>query len=117
MGADRRLCGVFAVSPNAGDLNHQFDLQRPAAGVDPTQFDTIEAGVWGSITAVSQREALRFGVPTSEGQSVVKIYWRNDVRAKDQLVEQEEGRTLQILGWVDPTGDREQLDLLVVEVL
>lgn len=109
--------GGSVVGLNAGDLNHEFRLETPAAGLDPTVFDTIESGVWGEITAVSQREQLRFGVPTSEGQSVITIYWRNDLHAKDQVVDLNEARTFQILGYGDPTGLREQLDLLVVEVL
>ena len=75
----------------------------------------------GSLTcrqfAVSQRESLRFGVPLSEGQFVITVYWRSDVRASYRMTEPDSDRTFQILGYSDPTGALEQLDLLVVEVL
>jgi head-tail adaptor len=65
------------------------------------------------------REQVRFGIPSAEGQSVITIRYRTDVRANYRLVDQSVSpeRSFQILGYSDPDGDLEQLDLLVVEKL
>ncbi len=103
---------------NAGALNHLFSLQRPTPGsLNPDDWTDVDARVWGGIKAVSQRESLRFGVPLSEGQFVITIYWRDDVHANYRLIEPDSDRTFQILGYSDPDGGLERLDVLVVEVL
>jgi head-tail adaptor len=110
--------GDHAVAVNAGALNHLFALQSPTPGdLSPDAWTTVDDMVWGEIKAVSQRESLRFGVPLSEGQFVITVYYRSDVRASYRMTEPDSDRTFQILGYSDPTGALEQLDLLVVEVL
>ncbi len=103
---------------NAGALNHLFSLQRPTSGnLSADAWTDVDSRVWGGIKAVSQRESLRFGVPLSEGQSVITIYWRDDVHANYRLYETDSNRAFQILGYSDPDGGLERLDVLVVEVL
>jgi SPP1 family predicted phage head-tail adaptor len=104
---------------NVGDLAYEFILQQPTAGSqDPDAWTDVER-VWASIRSIGMREQVRFGIPSAEGQSVVTIRYRTDVRANYRLVDQSVSpeRSFQILGYSDPNGDLEQLDLLVVEKL
>jgi head-tail adaptor len=91
---------------------------RPAGSQDPDARTDVER-VWASIRSIGMREQVRFGVPSAEGQSLITIRYRTDVRANYRLVDQSVSpeRSFQILGYSDPDGDLEQLDLLVVEKL
>ncbi len=112
------LGDALAVGVNAGALNHLFKLQTPTLGsLDPDAWTDVDTLVWGEIKALTPRESLRFGVPLSEGQHTVTIYYRDDLQAKMRLYETDSGRKLEILGYGDPDGALERLDLLVTEVL
>lgn len=104
---------------NPGDLVYEFMLQTPdTSSLDPTAWTDIET-VWAAVHPIGQREQMRFGVPLAEGQSLVTIRHRTDVSANDRLVDDPvtPTRILQVLGYSDPDGSRNQLDLLVVERL
>jgi SPP1 family predicted phage head-tail adaptor len=106
------------VGINVGDLSLELTLQQPT-GLDPDSGWLDVDTLWGSIRAVGQREQVRFGVPSAEGQSVITIRHRTDVQANWRLtdVSYSPARSFEILGYSDPNGEREQLDVLVVEKL
>jgi head-tail adaptor len=74
------------VGINVGDLSLELTLQQPT-GLDPDSGWLDVDTLWGSIRAVGQREQVRFGVPSAEGQSVITIRHRTDVQANWRLTD------------------------------
>lgn len=98
-----------------GDLRAELTLQRPN-GEDGSYAD-VET-VWANIQAASGGEALRFGQTVSQAIYAVTIYFREDLQAAWRLTNQNVSpeRSLQILTFADPDGERDFLRLICVEV-
>lgn len=100
---------------DAGDLRAELTLQRPS-GEDNDYVD-VET-VWANIQAASGSESLRFGQNLSQAIYAVTIYFREDIQASWRLSNQTVSptRSMQILSFSDPDGERDVLRLLCVEV-
>lgn len=103
------------VAINAGDLNHEYVLQKPSAGLDPSSYDDIDT-IWGAQMSARGNELLRFETPHATGSYVVTIRYREDLQASWRLFEPSTGRSLQISSFGDPDGNAEQLQIYCVEV-
>lgn len=103
---------------NAGDLSHIVEIQQPTRtsdgqGGQSVSWATLDT-VYGSVEALSYREAIQAAQVTDSLQTAVTIYYRSDVSVKHRLVI--EGRTLAIQSVQDPDGLREMLRLICAEV-
>lgn len=100
---------------DAGDMRAELTLQKPN-GEDGSYAD-VET-IWANVTAASGSESLRFGANVSTSIYAVTIYFREDLQASWRLTNQNVSpeRSLQILTFSDPDGERDCLRLLCVEV-
>lgn len=98
---------------SSGTLNRLFMIQRPS-GLDPANPADVGT-VWGSLRFANGNEVLRFETPQATGAYVVTMRYRDDLEASWQLYEHDSGRTLQIVGFGDPDGRRNELRVFCVE--
>ena len=90
-----------------------FDLEQPT-GLPGSVYRYVDS-VPGSIRSAGGNEVLKFGGPSAEGQFVVEIRHRADVRSEWRLVDSQ-GRTLQVSTYADPDGSRRFLRLYCQEL-
>lgn len=105
------------MSLNAGELDRQFTIQRPS-GLEEDYAD-VETGVWGSKRFATGNEVLRGSTPAAQVTHVIKMRYRDDLRASWRLVEEDTSPAvaLQIVTFGDPDGRREELKVFVVELI
>lgn len=90
-----------------------FDLEQPTGlpGGNYVYVDSVPA----SIRAAGGSEVLKFGGPSAEGQFVIEIRHRTDVKSEWRLVDSQ-GRTFQVATYGDMDGSRRFLRLYCQEL-
>lgn len=90
-----------------------FDLEQPT-GLPGSAYRFVDS-VPGSMRSAGGNETLKFGGPSAEGQFVIEIRYRSDIKSEWRLVEST-GRTFQVSTYGDPTGHGRFLRLYCQEL-
>ena len=97
-----------------GALRYVLDLQSPSG--TSGQGYTTEASTRGEIRGAGGSELLRYGGTSSQGQFVITVRYRDDVKADWRIREQDSGRTFQITSYSDPDGRRQWTQFFCTEI-
>lgn len=98
----------------AGDLHHRVAVRRAVrvkegSGV-VTSWTTI-ASPWAELRALDGREAVIEQVLQGISVFRVRMWWRDDIQPKDQLL-LADGRMLNVRSVADPFGTRRELVIM-----
>lgn len=103
----------------ASDLRHRVTIRRASevekanGGYEDVWSDL--AVVWAEVTGLDGRESVMAHVLSGVSVYRVRIRWRGDIRASDQIRSTAAcfgGRDVNIRSVVDPDGRREQLVII-----
>lgn len=89
---------------------HRVTFSRPSDG--PTGYDIVSTGEPASIKFMSpgSPEVIRFGMPATWSGFLIRIRYREDVRA-DWRIEDEIGRVFHVSSYGDREDKRRELQL------
>lgn len=99
---------------DAGELTQEYVLQRPS-GPNADGYADVET-VWLRKRLAGGSEALKFGAVQGQGQYVLTLWYRDDVKADWRVKDVLTGATLQIVSYGDPDGERVRLQIFATEV-
>lgn len=101
-----------------GNLTQRIRIERLVRSADGQGGSalsyTLRAVVWAQMTPLSAREQIMASQMTAALTEVVRIWYRSDIAVTDRIVIG--SRTLQITSVQDPTGTKDELRLLCMEV-